>query len=181
VGVRALALFSATMIVLGMVLFAITDIYWVMVAGRVLFGFGLGPTELVNDIIALRWFDSETTVPSIEVAFGTIASFGMIGFVIAFNMMPFFFDYFSSYMHPNEALKLSVLCLAIIPTICLMINIYYAILDWYAEPILELEFEEDESEEGVLGTVKNLPFSYWLLFSINASCFAIMYVIMLIP
>jgi len=46
-----------------------------------------------------------------------------------------------------------------------MIDIYYIILDWYAEPILELEFTDEENEPPILETVTQMPLSYWLLFT----------------
>uniref|UniRef100_A0A6B2L9Z2 Lysosomal dipeptide transporter MFSD1 n=1 Tax=Arcella intermedia TaxID=1963864 RepID=A0A6B2L9Z2_9EUKA len=177
IGVRALSIFSSLSVVVGMVVFAMSTTFWGMIAGRVLFGLGLGPTELVNDMIALRWFDNESS-PSIEIAFGLIGSFGMLGFVLAFNLIPSLLNLFS-HMANAEALRMAVLCLSIIPAVTVVINIYYIVLDWYAEPILELDLVQDDEEPSILESVKQLPLSYWLLFTINASSFALMYVIML--
>jgi len=132
----------------------------------------------VNDIIVLRWYDT-TSIPSIQIAFSVIAAVGMVGCILGFNVVPLLLDIFHVHTDMTGTLQLAILTLSSVPAFAIMLNIYYALLDWYAAPVFELDDKESTEEESLFTGIKKLPLSYWLLFQITATSSAMVHVIML--
>eukprot|EP01125_Pyxidicula_operculata_P007959 TRINITY_DN2682_c0_g1_i1.p1 TRINITY_DN2682_c0_g1~~TRINITY_DN2682_c0_g1_i1.p1 ORF type:complete len:595 (-),score=59.60 TRINITY_DN2682_c0_g1_i1:142-1926(-) len=181
VGVRVMSLISTFSMLLGIIVFALSANFVGMLVGRILFGIGLGPIEVINDIVAMRWFDAYgATTPSLQFAFSVIAAVGMGGCIIGFNLVPVLLDFFDPAGRKDlYSLQLALLVLCVVPLIAFFLNIYYNILDWYATPYLGLDSKDDEHGGNVFAAVKELPLTYWLLFYITAASSSMIHVIML--
>lgn len=179
IGLRSIAIFSAVAQLLGCVVFIMFDSFYGKVAGRIIFGMGLGPQELVNDVAAIRWFESGGETSSMELAFGIIASAGMFGYTVGFNVLPLLIEQLTAVLgNETVALKTALLVVSVVPVLAFAGNILFALIDWYAAPVLELGSEADE-EITAWAAVKLLPASYWTLFTILGTTLTMVYIMSL--
>ena len=151
---RASLLFVAT-ITLGSVIVAMSPSFWPMYAGRFVFGYGSEAALVAQNAILVRWFRGK----ELALAFGVTLTISRLGTLFSFNTAALI----AERMGPYTALWVAAgLC-----ALSLLGTLVYVILDLRGAAVLGLR-EEEAGDRIVLGEIKKLGRSFWL---VTAICF----------
>eukprot|EP01128_Nolandella_sp_AFSM9_P004293 TRINITY_DN1900_c0_g1_i1.p1 TRINITY_DN1900_c0_g1~~TRINITY_DN1900_c0_g1_i1.p1 ORF type:complete len:783 (+),score=126.10 TRINITY_DN1900_c0_g1_i1:35-2383(+) len=184
ISARAAGLVASIFILFGCVVFIVSDSFLLKIGGRLLVGVGLGPAELLTDIIIVRWFDpSEDGVTlSMELAFGVVSAAGMLGGAIGLNIVPLSLDFVRDtlvdYVPAADSLLVALLFVAFIPLFTFILFCIFYVLDMYATPHLDLELDEDE-DTSVRAAWKSLKSPFWILFLVLTLNYASIFILIL--
>jgi MFS family permease len=155
IGTRRASLLFSSLITLGAVIVAMAPSFWPMYAGRFVFGYGSEAALVAQNAILVRWFRGK----ELALAFGVTLTISRLGTLFSFNTEALIADRFG----PFTALWVAAgLC-----GLSLLGTVVYVILDRRGAGELGLK-EEDAGDRIVLGEIKKLGRSFWL---ITALCF----------
>jgi len=175
IGLRVAAIVSCLLLFAGTLVFILIDGYYAKMIGRGLFGLGEGPLEVVMELIAMRWFEStedgeEHNPPSLEVAFGVSSASGLAGALVSLNLIPYLIEVVGT--------STAYMILAFFPALSVSFAILYAVIDYWAAPIIGFddEFEEDTP---AMEVCRSLSAPCWILFMMGGTLWALLYIVLL--
>lgn len=172
ISIRSLTLASAICVLLGNTIFIYTDIFYLKLLGRAIFGIGEGPLEVLMTLICMRWFlENDPIAPTLEVSFGFTSAAGMLGAAAGLSGIPLLLEE----LHP-DVFAYSIV--DFVPAIAVTIAIIFFVIDYWADPLLNSRHQTEEVQPSVWTVIKSCSIEYWILFTMCGTLWSVIYVIM---
>ena len=148
IGARRASLLFSVCVTLGAVIVAVAPNYWIMLAGRFVFGAGSEALIVAQSAILARWFKGK----ELAFAFGAALTISRLGTLFTFNTEALIAERWS----PESALWVAAfLCGG-----SLLANLAYVGMDRRAEPLLHLK-EEAAGDRIRKADLTSLSPSFW--------------------
>ena len=149
-GVKKASITFTAIFTLGTILTASQD-FWIMIAGRFLFGIGAECYYVVMNKILAKWFKNK----GLAMAFGANLFLCRAGTYAAFFGLP--------WMAENFTLGDALWIVAAINVFGLIATIFYIFVDRYGEKKKYVSFVEESEEAFQLKSALKLPLSFWVI------------------
>jgi len=149
-GVRKASILFTAVFTLGVILTATQD-FWIMLAGRFLFGIGAECYYVVMNKVLAKWFKDK----GLALAFGINLFLCRAGTYIAFFGLPWLAESFT--------LTNALWIVAGINVAGLISTLIYAVIDRYGEKKKYVSFVEESDETFRLRQAIRLPLAFWVI------------------
>ncbi len=150
-GTRFMSLVFSSLIVVGAAMVAGAPTFWMMIAGRTVFGIGAESLVVCQSAILAKWFKGK----ELALAFGLALTFMRIGTLFSFNTEAWIAETYGSW---RLALWVAVwLCVA-----SLLANVVYVVLERRAEGRVKLA-EAPAGDKIVASDIKRFNLSFWYI------------------
>jgi MFS family permease len=150
-GTRFMSLVFSTLIVVGAAIVAGAPTFWLMIAGRTLFGIGAESLIVCQSAILAKWFKGK----ELAFAFGLALTFMRIGTLFSFNTEAWIAETYGSW---RLALWVAVwLCV-----LSMLTNVAYVIMERRAEGRVTLAVAP-AGDKIVVSDIKRFNASYWYI------------------
>ncbi|MBI4463024.1 MAG: MFS transporter [Acidobacteria bacterium] len=150
-GTRVMSLVFSALIVLGASLVALAPLFWLMLAGRVIFGIGAESLIVCQSAILAKWFKGR----ELAFAFGLSLTFMRLGTLFSFNTEAWIAEQFQSW-------RIALWVAAALCGFSLVSNLVYVYLEQRARGRVVLS-EGAAGDKIVLADVKQFNRSYWFV------------------
>ncbi|XP_008307403.1 lysosomal dipeptide transporter MFSD1 isoform X2 [Cynoglossus semilaevis] len=165
-GIRLGTIIFSLFVCLGQVIFAtgaLVDQFWLMQAGRFVFGIGGESLAVAQNTYAVNWFKGK----ELNLVFGLQLSMARLGSTVNMNIMGWVYSKVAQLVGSpgHTALGVSLMLAALTCLFSLCCALALGFLDRRAEKILHKE-QRGTGEVIKLTDVKDFPFPLWLIFII---------------
>ncbi|XP_076344249.1 lysosomal dipeptide transporter MFSD1-like [Tachypleus tridentatus] len=160
-GIRLGAIIFSLFILAGQFVFAVGALvnkFWVMEAGRFVFGIGGESLAVAQNTYAVSWFKGK----ELNMVFGLQLSFARVGSTVNFNVMQPIYKWIDKSYEGYECLGIVLFVASVSCLLSLICAFVLGFLDWRAEKILK-KASVGTGETISLTDVKDFPLSFWLL------------------
>ncbi|CAL1273739.1 unnamed protein product [Larinioides sclopetarius] len=160
-GIRLGAIIFSTFILLGQLVFAlgaVVDKYWVMEAGRFIFGIGGESLAVAQNTYAVSWFKGR----ELNMVFGVQLSFARVGSTVNFNVTPAIYSGMSQYYTGYTNLGITLFIASLTCVFSLISSLIMGFFDWRAEKILN-KAAGQTGEVVRLSDIKDFPLTFWII------------------
>ncbi|XP_034024171.1 major facilitator superfamily domain-containing protein 1 isoform X2 [Thalassophryne amazonica] len=165
-GIRLGTIIFSLFVCVGQVIFAagaLVNLFWVMEAGRFVFGVGGESLAVAQNTYAVNWFKGK----ELNLVFGLQLSMARLGSTVNMNIMGWVYNKVSALVGSagHTTLGISLMIAAVTCLFSLICALVLAFLDKRAEKILHKE-QGKTGDVIKLIDVKDFPFPLWLIFLI---------------
>ncbi|CAG0921713.1 unnamed protein product [Notodromas monacha] len=166
-GIRFGTALFALIVFAGQIIFALGGLlnkYWLMEAGRFVFGIGGESLAVAQNTYAVSWFMGK----ELNMVFGLQMSFARVGSTVNFNMMVPLYDYIHQYYKGYQCTGIVLMIAAVF---CLLSFICASALGWldYRRAKLTGKAEAETGEVIQLRDIFDFGASFWLATAICVS------------
>ncbi|KAL2095944.1 hypothetical protein ACEWY4_008092 [Coilia grayii] len=168
-GIRLGTIIFGSFVFVGQIIFAsgaLAGYFWLMEAGRFVFGIGGESLAVAQNTYAVNWFKGK----ELNLVFGLQLSMARLGSTVNMNIMGWVYDHIKDFMDSagHTTLGISLMIAASTCLFSLMCAVMLGYLDRRAERILNKEAGKT-GEVIKLTDVKDFPLQLWLIFLICVS------------
>ncbi|XP_026281506.1 major facilitator superfamily domain-containing protein 1 [Frankliniella occidentalis] len=160
-GIRLGTVIFALLVVIGVsivALGAILNKFWLMVAGRFIFGIGGESLAVAQNTYAVLWFKGK----ELNMVFGLQMSFARVGSTVNFSVMEPIYRWVNTYYEGYTCTGVVLFFASITTVVSLLSTIILAWMDRRAERLLKRR--DNQSGEVVRITdIKDFPLSFWMI------------------
>lgn len=150
-GTRVMSLVFSVLIVLGAVLVAGAPTFWLMIAGRTIFGIGAESLIVCQSAILAKWFKGK----ELAFAFGLALTFMRLGTLFSFNTEAWIAETYNSW-------RMALWVAAGLCVLSLVCNVVYVFLERRAQGRMKLSVGP-AGDKIVLSDIKRFGPSFWLI------------------
>ena len=150
-GTRVMSLVFSALIVLGAVLVAGAPTFWLMIAGRTIFGIGAESLIVCQSAILAKWFKGK----ELAFAFGLALTFMRLGTLFSFNTEAWIAETYNSW-------RMALWVAAGLCVLSLVCNVVYVFLERRAQGRVKLSVGP-AGDKIVLSDIKRFGPSFWLI------------------
>ena len=150
-GTRVMSLVFSVLIVLGAVLVAGAPTFWLMIAGRTIFGIGAESLIVCQSAILAKWFKGK----ELAFAFGLALTFMRLGTLFSFNTEAWIAETYNSW-------RMALWVAAGLCVLSLVCNVVYVFLERRAQGRMKLS-AGPAGDKIVLSDIKRFGPSFWLI------------------
>ncbi|MCH7985654.1 MAG: MFS transporter [Acidobacteria bacterium] len=150
-GTRVMSLVFSVLIVLGAVLVAGAPTFWLMIAGRTIFGIGAESLIVCQSAILAKWFKGK----ELAFAFGLALTFMRLGTLFSFNTEAWIAETYNSW-------RMALWVAAGLCVLSLVCNVVYVFLERRAQGRTQLSVGT-AGDKIVLSDIKRFGPSFWLI------------------
>lgn len=150
-GTRVMSLVFSVLIVLGAVLVAGAPTFWLMIAGRTIFGIGAESLIVCQSAILAKWFKGK----ELAFAFGLALTFMRLGTLFSFNTEAWIAETYNSW-------RMALWVAAGLCVLSLVCNVVYVFLERRAQGRTQLSVGP-AGDKIVLSDIKRFGPSFWLI------------------
>ncbi|XP_065575349.1 major facilitator superfamily domain-containing protein 1-like [Artemia franciscana] len=154
----------ATFVLIGQIVFALGGIFntfWIMEAGRFIFGIGGESLAVAQNTYAVGWFKGK----ELNMVFGLQLSFARVGSTVNFNVMGPLYRYVNQFYQGSLCTGVTLMIAAVFCLMSLLSSIILGLLDKRRDRILKKQSTSQPKEEEKirLSDVKDFPTTYWMM------------------
>ncbi|GIY28609.1 major facilitator superfamily domain-containing protein 1 [Caerostris extrusa] len=160
-GIRLGAIIFSFFILAGQFVFALgalVDKYWVMEAGRFIFGIGGESLAVAQNTYAVSWFKGR----ELNMVFGIQLSFARVGSTVNFKVTPAIYQEMSNHYTGPTVLGVTLFIASLTCFFSFLSALIMGFLDWRAEKILN-KAAGQTGEVVRLSDVKDFPATFWII------------------
>ncbi|GIY49673.1 major facilitator superfamily domain-containing protein 1 [Caerostris darwini] len=160
-GIRLGAIIFSFFILGGQFVFALgalVDKYWVMEAGRFIFGIGGESLAVAQNTYAVSWFKGR----ELNMVFGIQLSFARVGSTVNFKVTPAIYQEMSNHYTGPTVLGVTLFIASLTCFFSFLSALIMGFLDWRAEKILN-KAAGQTGEVVRLSDVKDFPATFWII------------------
>lgn len=161
-GVRLGTVIYMTIVYIGAVIFAFgvyINAYWLMIAGRFVFGIGGESLQVVVNNYVVLWFKGK----ELNMVFGLQLSFARFGSTVNFWVMEPVYKWVSNYYSGYERLGVTLFIASLTCFFSLICGVILGWMDYRAEKILGRQDEQNNAEPFRITDIKHFKPVFWLL------------------
>ena len=150
-GTRVMSLVFSVLIVLGAMLVAGAPTFWLMIAGRTIFGIGAESLIVCQSAILAKWFKGK----ELAFAFGLALTFMRLGTLFSFNTEAWIAETYNSW-------RMALWVAAGLCVLSLVSNVVYVFLERRAQRRVKLSVGQ-AGDKIVLSDIKRFGPSFWFI------------------
>lgn len=166
-GIRLGTIIFSLFVCVGQIIFALgalLDHYWLMLAGRFVFGIGGESLAVAQNTYAVSWFKGA----ELNMVFGLQLSFSRVGSTVNMNVMGPLYKFMEKHIHHGEDYKILGWTLMTGFLFCLL-SLFCGVMMAFFDKRAARLLKKNEAKTGEvihLTDVKDFPLSVWLIFII---------------
>ncbi|GFS67912.1 major facilitator superfamily domain-containing protein 1 [Nephila pilipes] len=160
-GIRLGAIIFSVFILAGQFVFALgalVDKYWLMEAGRFIFGIGGESLAVAQNTYAVSWFKGK----ELNMVFGIQLSFARVGSAVNFNVTPAIYREVAHHHSGTTVLGITLFIASVTCVLSLISALIMGFFDWRAEKILNKAAGQC-GDVVRLSDIKDFPATFWVI------------------